>query len=177
MVAKGSKKGDLVYGIGINDVYGDCIRTSEFIIVYSAWKGMLQRCYSPIWLEKHPSYIGTKVCDEWKYSAEKFFEWSISHGYGKYLSIDRIDNNKGYTPENCQWISNKKQQRNKRNNHIIYFNGESHCVSEWADITGISKGTIVSRIRYGWNVKDILQVKPSHHNRLYRNSSKLESEE
>ena len=145
--------------------------------LYHIWNGMKGRCFNKN-NKDYPNYggRGISICDEWKYSAEKFFEWSISHGYGKYLSIDRIDNNKGYTPENCQWISNKKQQRNKRNNHIVYFNGESHCVSEWADITGISKGTIVSRIRYGWNVKDILQVKPSHHNRLYRNSSKLESE-
>ena len=144
--------------------------------LYHIWNNMKGRCFNKN-NKDYPDYggRGISVCDEWKYSAEKFFEWSILHGYKKYLSIDRIDNNKGYSPENCQWISNKQQQRNKRNNHIVSFNGESHCVSEWADITGISKGTIASRIRYGWNIKDILQVKPSHHNR-FRNSSKLESE-
>lgn len=105
MVAKGSKKGDLVYGIGINDVYGDCIRTSEFIIVYSAWKGMLQRCYSPIWLEKHPSYIGTKVCDEWKYYSN-YKSWHLNNYIEGYeLDKDIIDGkSKIYSPYTCSFV-------------------------------------------------------------------------
>lgn len=65
---------------------------------------------------------GINMCDEWKNSFENFYSWAKENGYKENLTIDRIDVNGNYCPENCRWITNKEQQNNKRNNHIIEYN-------------------------------------------------------
>lgn len=122
--------------------------------LYKSWTGMLQRCNNP----NDPQYInysgrGITVCEEWK-KPEIFFSWAFSHGYHEGLTIDRIDNNKGYFPDNCRWITMDAQQRNKRNNRVIEFNGEKHCVAEWAEITGISWRVILYRLD-NWPVEKV----------------------
>lgn len=136
--------------------------------LYHIWNGLNGRCNNP----NNKDYAnyggrGISVCDEWR-EAQNFFDWAIDNGYSHELSLDRINTNGDYCPNNCRWITVNEQQRNKRNNRIIEYNGKKHCIAEWAELTGIPKQTIVSRLRYGWDVKDVLTIKPSYRNSIKR---------
>lgn len=126
--------------------------------LYHIWNGMTGRCMNPN-NKDYPNYggRGIRVCEEWK-TPELFFGWAFLSGYNVDLTLDRIDYNQGYFPENCRWISIDAQQRNKRNNHILEYKGESHCIAEWSEIVGIPKQTILSRIRRGWSTEKALTV-------------------
>lgn len=105
---------------------------------------------------------GITICDEWlgKDGFKHFYDWAMSHGYADNLSIDRIDVNGNYCPENCRWLNNKRQCNNKRNNRLISFNGETHTAMEWSEITGINYGTLKNRLdKYGWTVERALTEK------------------
>lgn len=93
---------------------------------------------------------GIKVCDEWRDDKFKFYDWAMSHGYKENLSIDRIDNSKGYSPDNCRWATNKQQSNNRTSNHLVEINGEIHSIAEWADLVGIKQETIYKRLKSGW---------------------------
>ena len=132
--------------------------------LYHIWNGLTGRCNNP----NNKDYAnyggrGISVCKEWQ-KPENFFGWAFLNGYSEDLTLDRIDTNGNYCPENCRWITNDEQQRNRRNNKILEFDGQRHCVSEWAEITGIPKGTISSRIRYGWTIEEVMTIEPSHKN-------------
>lgn len=122
--------------------------------IYRIWKDVKARCYFP----SHKSYTnygrrGVKMCDEWKNSAKAFVDWSFSHGYSDDLTLDRIDSNKGYSPDNCRWVTMKTQGNNKRNNHRIEYNGKTHTVTEWEEICGFGRGMISRRLKRGWPVE------------------------
>lgn len=104
---------------------------------------------------------GIKVCDEWLNSFEAFYDWAMKNGYADHLSIDRIDVNGNYCPENCRWATRKTQQMNKTNNLLIDFNGEKHTLAEWSEITGINRATIKSRLNAGWTIEKALTTKGS----------------
>lgn len=133
--------------------------------LYQIWLNMKRRCDN----RKTDSYKlygerGIKVCEEWKNSFEAFAEWSFQNGYSEEkaardCSIDRKNNNKGYEPSNCRWISQKEQARNRRNNHIIEYMGEKKTLKEWAEVLGINYGTLASRInRYNWSIKKAFET-------------------
>ena len=115
--------------------------------LYKIWDGMKKRCRPN---SKNKYYYGKciKVCESWK-DFNNFKEWSINNGYKENLTIDRIDVNGNYCPENCRWITISQQQFNKSNNHKINYNGKEYCVSELAEILGINKQTLFSRIYQG----------------------------
>lgn len=104
---------------------------------------------------------GISVCEEWlgKDGQKNFREWAVNNGYEKGLTIDRIDNNKGYSPDNCRWVTAKEQSYNRRSNKLITIHGKTQTVTEWAKETGIPIGTLQNRLKYGWEEDRLLEPK------------------
>ena len=121
---------------------------------YKSWEAMIQRC-SNASLKSYKNYggRGISVCDEWT-KFEKFYADMGIKPNG--CSIDRIDVNGNYDQLNCRWSTMKQQNRNRRNNRLIEFNGETMCVNEWAESLGINKRTLLNRITNGWEIKKAL---------------------
>ena len=92
-----------------------------------------------------PGGKGINVCEAWS-EYEQFRSWSLENGYNDSLTLDRIDGDKGYTPENCRWVSMKVQQNNRCNNHLLTFNGETLTLSLWAERIGMKPKTLSRRI-------------------------------
>lgn len=116
--------------------------------IYNSWSNMLQRCTNP----KHPSYPryggrGITVCADWRDGAE-FIRWAYANGFRVGLSIERVDNDGNYCPENCRWASRKEQQRNRQANHWVTYNGETKCLTEWAEILGMNPATLYHRLEH-----------------------------
>lgn len=128
--------------------------------LYDVWSSIKARCFN-LKNEHYKDYggRGIKMCDEWKNDFKVFYNWSIANGYNetakKYeCTIDRIDNNKDYAPDNCRWVTQKEQCNNKRNNHLITYNNETHTVMQWAEIIGIEYRILLNRInKYGWSIE------------------------
>ena len=127
--------------------------------LYSIWSGMRGRCNNPN--EKAFKWYGGRgisVCDEWN-DYLSFKQWALNNGYNDTLSIDRIDVNGNYCPQNCKWSTNEEQSNNRRNNHKLTFCGKTKTISDWSKITGISSSAISQRINiYGWNVEEALTI-------------------
>lgn len=124
--------------------------------IYKRWSAMKRRCSSPN--DKRYSRYGgrgIRVCKEWEESFESFLEWSILSGYQEGLTIDRIDNNKGYSPDNCRWVTAKEQNRNYSRNHLITYKGKTQCVADWSDETGINRATILFRLKAGKTLEEV----------------------
>ena len=117
--------------------------------IYNVWNNIRQRCNNPN-VKCYSRYggRGIKVCNEWQNDFLTFYEWAIQNGYKEGLSIDRIDNNGNYEPCNCRWVDNKTQSNNRRSNHFITYNGETHTVAEWSRKTGIKSTTLFERIKH-----------------------------
>lgn len=144
--------------------HGDS-RRGQIQRLYRIWRNMIQRCDNP----NKPDYkyygaLGIHVYEEWKQYIN-FKEWAINNGYKDNLTLDRKDCNKGYSPDNCRWITMKEQQNNKKNNHILEFNGETHTINEWADILNIRREIIKDRLRLGWDVEKILTTPVKYMNK------------
>lgn len=123
------------------------------------YRMMLDRCYNSKNYE-FGLYGGRniKVCEIWKNSFKNFKEWALSNGYEENLTIDRIDNDKGYNPENCRWITIKEQQLNKRNNRRISFNNKNLCLSEWCEILNIKHNAFLGKLkRHNWTYEETLR--------------------
>ena len=94
----------------------------------------------------------------------------MKNGYQENLTIDRIDNDKGYSPDNCRWVTVKTQNRNARSNHLITFEGETHTLIEWCEIKGITRAALNNRInKYGWSINKALTT-PVRKHKQYVNS-------
>lgn len=112
---------------------------------YGSYRSMITRCENPN-AKNYPLYggRGIKVCKEW-HDIEQFEAWVESSGYQKGLSIDRIDVNGDYTPNNCKWSTSKQQANNRRNTVYVTIDGVTKTISEWADFSGLSRNTINTR--------------------------------
>lgn len=123
--------------------------------LYNRYYGIKNRCYN-----KNNKYYfnyggrGITMCDEWKNDFIKFKNWALENGFEEHLTIDRIDNNKGYFPENCRWVTKQKQDRNKRSNKNFTWRGETHCVQEWCEILGFTRDCLYTRlVRNKWDIE------------------------
>lgn len=134
----------------------DCLDKPLQSRLHNIWLAMRNRCNNKKGKDyRNYTLKGITVCDEWK-DFNVFFNWAINNGYAPNLSLDRIDNDKGYSPQNCRWATQKEQMNNVRYNRILTLNGVSHTLSEWGEITGIDWTTIQSRKRNGWSDKEAL---------------------
>lgn len=125
--------------------------------LYKIYSKIKERCY----YEKYPEYNlyggrGIKMCEEWKTDFMSFYNWSINNGYNDKLSIDRIDFNGNYEPDNCRWADNILQANNKRNNIVLEYNGEKHTLPEWAKILELPYSTLANRYKRGKSIDEIL---------------------
>ena len=125
--------------------------------IYHTWRNMKARCDNPN-LKSYQRYggRGITVCDEWVKSFQAFYEWAITNGYQKGLTLDRIDNDKGYCPENCRWATWEQQSRNKSRNVMLTYNGKTQCMTDWAKERGISFDAIKKRYRTGKPIDVVL---------------------
>lgn len=95
------------------------------------------------------------MCSEWE-DYIQFANWARANGYDENLTLERIDNDGDYCPENCTWVSRKEQANNRRSSRYITFNGETKTLAQWGETVGIQSGTIAYRIKSGWSIEDAL---------------------
>ena len=126
--------------------------------LYTKWSGIVQRCTNPNAIH-YDMYggRGITICDEWRNDFYSFYSWSIENGYKDGLTIDRIDNNKGYYPENCRWTDLETQANNTRRNHYITYNNETKTLTQWARLLNVNVETLRYRVNHG-NMKDFLEL-------------------
>lgn len=123
----------------------------------SIYRKMKARCLNP----NNPRYSdyggrNIQICSEWigKDGFKNFAEWAYKNGYSDALTIDRIDNNKGYSPDNCRWADAKTQNRNTRRNHLLMIDGVTKTMAEWSEISGVPYTVLIQRInKLKWNPK------------------------
>lgn len=115
---------------------------------YRVWKAMKSRCYAPSQTKGYYKQNHVKVCDRWKNSFDNFIEDMGMMPDNSY-SIERIDVTKGYCPENCKWIPQKEQPKNRSNTIWVIYNGEKMCLKDASRAIGISYRTLYARYKAG----------------------------
>lgn len=114
--------------------------------IYHVWSSMRNRCLNPNDQQyKYYGGRGVTICDEWASSFIAFKDWAFENGYSVGLTIDRVDNNGNYEPDNCRWTDMKTQANNSRRCTYVTINDETHTVKEWSEILSIPYGTIMNR--------------------------------
>jgi len=131
----------------------------ELHLLRVIWRSMIARCESP----SHHAYAryggrGIAVCDRW-HSFEAFI---VDMGPREVagLSLDRVDNERGYIPENCRWATRSQQQRNQSRTRFLELFGDRRPLREWSEATGLSVATIRGRLRSGWSIESALSTPP-----------------
>ena len=130
--------------------------------IYRRWSGMKSRCYNKK-IKEYKNYgeRGIIVCQEWlekNHGFINFYNWAMSNGWENGLTLDRIDVDGNYCPENCRWVNNLTQQRNKRDTVFIECDGLRLCMSEWAEKLHIPKSTLANRREKGWSDEEIIRT-------------------
>lgn len=136
-------------------------RRGEPSKTYSTWASMMQRCYD----KNHKSYKiygdrGIGVAREWR-KFENFLADMGEKPVG--ITLERIDNDKGYCNSNCKWATYSEQNKNKRNAHLLTYKGETKNLSDWAEIIGVNRDTLFSRIKARFTSEQVIE------HRLYAN--------
>lgn len=137
----------------------------------SIYHTMIARYCNP----KHERYKeygakGITVCEEWLNNEIvmgvrpvskgwlNFKEWALSNGYNDTLTIDRIDNSKGYSPENCRWATPKRQANNRTNNRVYTIFGRTQTLAQWCNELGKRYDTTWKRLKSGWSIEKALDL-------------------
>ena len=146
----GSKKEMQMYNVikGNSKSCGSCKYKGHYNSrIRITYTHMIDRCYNT----NNKSYKtygarGIEVCDDWINDFLSFYKWAMNNGYADNLTIDRIDNSKGYSPENCRWVNMKTQQNNRTNNFNINYKGVTKTLTEWSRILDINYNTLRTRL-------------------------------
>ena len=144
--------------------------------LYNVWKGMKQRCSSS---NKNYGGRGIKVCEEWCNDYLSFRKWALNNGYDKdakrgECTLDRIDCNGDYCPENCRWTNQKVQMNNTRNNKMVLYNGELKTLDNWEKIVGIHHRLLYERIFiYNMSVDEAFMKSVGPDNTKYKSRYRL----
>lgn len=120
--------------------------------LYERYRNILRR------VNDQSRYKGVNICEEWENDYLSFREWALNNGYDDSLTIDRIDNKKGYQPDNCRWVSLKRQANNRNNNRIVEYKGNKYTISELADYAKLPYSTVLQRIKKGWSIEDVVNT-------------------
>lgn len=141
------------------------------------FKNMKQRCYNPC--NSHYKDYGARgitICNEWLENPKTFRKWALTHGYRSDLTIDRIDNSKGYSPENCRWVTRKEQASNRRSNHLITYMGITQNLSQWCNSLGLSFSLVQKRInQLHWSIDKAFETPTDADYRLITYKGKTQS--
>lgn len=122
---------------------------------------MKDRCYNP----KDKRYEryggrGITICDEWLNDYSAFENWALSNGYSDDLTIDRIDNDGNYEPNNCRFVTVKENNNNRSSNKRFTYNGKTQTLVKWCEEYNMNYGTVICRLRAGWGFPKALLTQP-----------------
>lgn len=134
--------------------------------LHRVWLSIRDRCLNKN-CKVYPSYggRGVTICNEWE-NFEAFQAWAISQSYRKGLTVERVDNNAGYSPENCILATRATQNNNKRNNVVIEYRGEKLNLAQWAKKLGVNRETIKWRVKAGWSTERIFTTPMNHQSKI-----------
>lgn len=139
----------------------------SYSALYSVWHSMKVRCYTKTSIPyKNYGGRGITVCEKWRNDYTAFRDWALGHGYAKGLTLDRIDNNGNYTPENCRFVDMRTQSNNRRSTRHISYKGITQSVAEWGRTLGVRPELILDRLKKNWPLADALSAtkyKPLQH--------------
>ena len=151
------------YDMTVKYRHGGCVGGHSRI--YNIWHGMIRRCVDP----KDSSYKyyggrGISVCGEWAHDFNAFKDWAYANGYNEdanryECTIDRIENDKGYSPDNCRWVTQEVQSNNKRSNRLLTYNGETLTMRQMSEKYEVPYQVLRERLRHGWNIEDAIEKK------------------
>lgn len=139
------------------------------IRLWNIYHGMKKRCLNPN-CKRYKDYggRGITVCDDWLSGFDAFADWAKANGYEEGLTIERKNVNSDYSPENCEWVTLKKQARNKRDTLRIEYRGEEKPLIEWCEILGLEYDTIHDRItERNWSVEKAFETHSKKENSFY----------
>ena len=139
--------------------HGHCKRSEKKPRLYSIYSNLKDRCINP-YNKAYKNYggRGINVCPEWMNDFQAFYDWSMANGYKPGLTIDRIDNDKGYSPNNCRWTTYKVQANNTRRNYIVNFNGCKMTLQQFTDkVSCFSSSGIKKMLEHGMTAEEIYQ--------------------
>lgn len=124
---------------------------SEYDRLYRIWKAMRTRCNNPHFkLYYRYGGRGIRVCKEWE-NFDSFQSWAYKNGYNDSLTIDRINNDGNYSPENCKWSSLAEQQQTRSSCHMITYNGKTQNLTRWASEYHMPRERLKRRLELGWS--------------------------
>ena len=125
--------------------------------IYRTWDGIIQRCYNKsCFAYKDYGERGIVICGEWRHDIKAFYAWAINNGYKETLTIERIDNDGNYCPDNCKWIPQSEQPKNQRKSVRLTCAGQTRTAAEWSRELDMPSSTICTRKRKGWSDEQAL---------------------
>lgn len=137
--------------------------------LYARYRNIIRRVRDP------RKYDGVGICSEWENDYLSFREWALNNGYDDSLTIDRIDNDKGYSPDNCRWVTLKQQANNRSNNTLLEYEGKQYTISEFAEFAGLSYSTVLQRINRNWSLEDTIKTPYKSRKKWSEENEKIEN--